>query len=162
METIRKKICTDKLLSHRNGLVPYIKKDDEDTEIKYVSTVSSESNYGSFPCDFTIIDSHMVFDKESGISYRENIEISRNYAAAANVIIFNQITNNFTIDNIVFKNISYQSNNVLNRIVTYSNNGTITNVQFENTTCAGTKVVDSNKTLYFSEESYWGGYITVK
>lgn len=92
----------------------------------------------------------------------ENIEISRNYAAAANVIIFNQITNNFTIDNIVFKNISYQSNNVLNRIVTYSNNGTITNVQFENTTCAGTNVVDSNKTAYFSEESYWGGYITVK
>ncbi len=92
----------------------------------------------------------------------ENIEISRNKAAAANVMIFNQITNNFTIDNVVFKNISYQSNNVLNRIVTYSSTGSISNVIFENTTCGGTKVVDGNKTAYFSEESYWGNYITVK
>ncbi len=92
----------------------------------------------------------------------ENIEISRNYAAAVNVMIWNQISNKFTIDNVVFKNISYKSNSVLNRIVTYSSNGTIANVQFENTTCNGTKVVDSNKTAYFSEESYWGNYITVK
>lgn len=100
------------------------------------------------------------------ISYKnitfENIEISRNKAAAANVIIFTQITNPFTIDSVIFKNISYQSNNVLNRIVTYTDSGTITNVQFENTVCGGTNVVDSNKTAYFSEESYWGGYITVK
>lgn len=92
----------------------------------------------------------------------ENIEISRNKAAAANVLIFSQITNNFIIDNVNFKNISYKSNSVLNRIVTYGANGSISNIIFENTTCGGTKVVDSNKTAYFSEESYWGGYITVK
>lgn len=108
-----------------------------------------------------------VADPNNGaITYRditfENIEISRNKAAAANVMIFNQITNNFTIDNVIFKNVSYQSNAVLNRIVTYNSAGTITNVIFENTTCGGTVVADGNKTLYFSEESYLGNYITVK
>lgn len=92
----------------------------------------------------------------------ENIEVSRNLSSAANVIIFNQIANNFTIDNVNFKNISYKSNNVLNRIVTYSDTGTISNVIFENTTCNGTNVTDGNKTQYFSQESYWGNYITVK
>lgn len=92
----------------------------------------------------------------------ENIEISRNYAAAANVLVFKQISNNFTIDNVTFRNVSYRSNNVLNRINKYGANSSISNVTFENTTCNGTKVVDSNKTAYFSQESYWGGYITVK
>ena len=108
METIRKKICTDKLLSHRNGLVPYIKKDDEDTEIKYVSTVSSESNYGSFPCDFTIIDSHMVFDKESGISYRENVEVSR--LRYLDVISMYSKCNDIVKNGIVLKKIPYAEN----------------------------------------------------
>ncbi len=92
----------------------------------------------------------------------ENIEICRNKAAAANVLVFNQITNSFSIDNVTFKNVTYQSNGVLNRIDKYGANSSISNVIFENTTCNGTKVVDSNKTQYFSEESYWGGYITVK
>lgn len=92
----------------------------------------------------------------------ENIEISRNKAAAANVMIWNQITNNFNIDNVTFKDITYQSNDVKNRIVTYNSAGTIKNVIFENTTCGDIKVVDSNKTMFFSEESYWGNYITVK
>lgn len=77
MEVVRKKICFDKLLSHRNGIVPYILKDNEDTSINYVNTISSQSNYNSFPCDFALIDSHVVFDKETGLSYRENIEVSR-------------------------------------------------------------------------------------
>lgn len=77
MEIIRKKICTDKLLSHRNGIVPYIPKDKDFSGVTYVSTVASESNYGSFPCDFTFIDSHVVFDNETGISYRENNELGR-------------------------------------------------------------------------------------
>ncbi len=90
----------------------------------------------------------------------ENIEISRNKAAAANILIFNQVTNNFNIDNVNFKNISYQSNEVENRIVSYSATGSITNITFENTTCGGTKVVDSNKMSYFTDEAV--NYITVK
>ncbi|MBR3595452.1 MAG: hypothetical protein IKL47_00515 [Clostridia bacterium] len=90
----------------------------------------------------------------------ENIEISRNKAAAANVLIYNQVTNNFVVDNILFKNISYQSNAVENRIVSYSATGSITNVTFENTTCGGTPVVDSNKMNYFTDEAV--NYITVK
>ncbi len=92
----------------------------------------------------------------------ENIEISRHKAAAANVLVFSQITNNFIIDNVNFRNVTYKSNNVLNRIDKYGANSSISNITFENTTCGTTKVVDSNKTSYFSEESYWGGYITVK
>ncbi len=90
----------------------------------------------------------------------ENIEISRNKAAAANILVYNQVTNNFIIDNVLFKNISYQSNAVENRIVTYSATGSITNVTFENTTCGGTQVVDSNKMSYFTDEAV--NYITVK
>lgn len=108
METIRKKICTDKLLSHRNGIVPYIKKDDDNTEINYITTVASDSNYGSFPCDFTFIDSHEAFDKESGISYRENIEISR--LRYLNVISMYSKCNDIVKNGIVLKKIPYAEN----------------------------------------------------
>lgn len=91
----------------------------------------------------------------------ENIEISNNKAAAANVIIFNQV-GNLNISDITFKNISYSSNAVMNHVVTYNSTSTISNVIFENTTCNGANVVDSNKTLYFKEDSYHGNYITVK
>lgn len=90
----------------------------------------------------------------------ENIEISRNYSAAANVLIFNQITNNFTIDNVLFKNISYSSNSVKNQVVTYTSTGSITNVTFEGTVCGGANVVDSNKMNYFTDEAVT--YIEVK
>lgn len=76
MEVIRKKICFDKFLSHRNGLMPYVKKDVNDSSIHYVDSVISNGNYGSFPCDFALIDSSMV-DNGLGVSYRKNTEVSR-------------------------------------------------------------------------------------
>lgn len=93
----------------------------------------------------------------------ENIEIYRNDAAAMNVLIFNGVTN-FTLKNINFRNVSYTSNAVLNRIVNYGgeNSNNSIAVTFEGVNCNGTDVVDGNKTQYFSEESYWGNYITVK
>lgn len=93
----------------------------------------------------------------------ENIDIYRNDAAAMNCIIFSGIKN-FTLKDISFKDISYSSNSVLNRVVNYGGEGSGNSIQatFEGVTCNGNAVVDSNKTAYFSEESYWGGYITVK
>lgn len=100
--------------------------------------------------------------KFSNITF-ENIEIYRNDAAAMNCLIYNGVTN-FTIENVQFRNIIYSSNNVLNRVVDYGGEGSGNSIQttFENVTCNGTKVVDSNKTQYFSEESYHGNYITIK
>lgn len=100
--------------------------------------------------------------KFSNITF-ENIEICRNDAAAMNCLIYNGV-NNFTIENLQFRNISYTSNRVLNRIVNYGGSGSNNSIQavFENIKCGNTNVVDSNKTQYFSEESYHGNYITVK
>lgn len=97
-----------------------------------------------------------------GITF-ENIEICRNDAAAMNCIIFNGISN-FTVKDVLFKNITYKSYNVLNRIVNYGGDGSNNSIAatFEGCTADGINIVDSNKTLFFSEESYWGNYITVK
>ena len=76
METIRKKICFDKFLSHRNGLMPYVKKDIDDSSIYYVDSIIASGNYGSFPCDFALIDSSMK-DNGLGATYRQNTELSR-------------------------------------------------------------------------------------
>lgn len=76
MEIIRKKICLDKFLSHRNGLMPYVKKDVGDSSIHYVDSAIASGNYGSFPCDFVLVDSSM-YDNGLGVRYRKNTELSR-------------------------------------------------------------------------------------
>lgn len=77
METIRKKICLDEFLSHRPGLMPYIKKDDEDQGIQYIDTITSESNYGGFPCDFALISRVKRIDENTGLSVVDEEELSR-------------------------------------------------------------------------------------
>ena len=77
METIRKKICFDRLISHRNGISPYVSKDSDDVNIKYVTDITSDSNYGSFPCDFVLNSSIYYTDPETGLNTRKNDEISR-------------------------------------------------------------------------------------
>lgn len=77
METIRKKICVDNFLSHRPGVMPYIKKDSYDNSITYIEGTEDNSNYGNFACDFVLIDSSLVYDSDTGLSYRENTELSR-------------------------------------------------------------------------------------
>lgn len=77
METIRKKVCFDRLVSHRNGISPYVSKDSDDVNIKYVTDITSESNYGSFPCDFVLNNSIYYTDPETGLNTRKSDEISR-------------------------------------------------------------------------------------
>lgn len=48
MEIIRKTICSDDYRSHVNGLVPYIKYNDDDNEIQQEDMLD---NYGHFVCD---------------------------------------------------------------------------------------------------------------
>lgn len=76
METIRKKICLDDFLSHRPGIMPYCKKNDENGDIINVNSVCGESNYGSFVCDFVLIDSLYITDS-NGITSRKNTELDR-------------------------------------------------------------------------------------
>lgn len=77
METIRKKICFDRFVSHRNGISPYISKDTDDVSIKYITDVTSDSNYGSFPCDFVLNRSNYDYDSETDLYLRKDTEISR-------------------------------------------------------------------------------------
>ena len=73
METIRKKICLDDFLSHRPGIMPYCEKDSENSDIIYINSVGAESNYGSFVCDFVLIDSFYNTDS-TGLTSRKNTE----------------------------------------------------------------------------------------
>lgn len=77
METIRKKICLDEFLSHRPGIMPYIKKDDDNHEIQYVDTITSDSNYGQFPCDFVLMSVTKRADLNTGLNYTDEKELSR-------------------------------------------------------------------------------------
>ena len=77
METIRKKICLEPLISRRPGIMPYVKSDIEDMDINYVDTVTTESNYGGFPCDFVLVNSYVETDSFTNLSYRKNIELDR-------------------------------------------------------------------------------------
>lgn len=76
METIRKKICLDDFLSHRPGIMPYCEKDSENSDIIYINSVGAESNYGSFVCDFVLIDSFYHTDS-TGLTSRKNTELDR-------------------------------------------------------------------------------------
>ena len=110
METIRKKICFDKLISHRNGITPYISKDTDDIEIKYVTTISSESNYGSFPCDFVLNRSEYYMDTETGLNTRKNTEISR--LKYLDVLRWYNDVNEFVKEGKILKRIPYDYENV--------------------------------------------------
>lgn len=77
MEIVRKKICLDEFLSHRQGLVPYIKKNDEDQGIQYINTITSNSNYGGFPCDFALMSRNKKIDENTGLSIFDDKELSR-------------------------------------------------------------------------------------
>ena len=77
METIRKKICFDKSLSHRNGLVPFFEKDSENGDIVYVTGGNTNGNYGNFACDFVLIDAKTIIDGGTGLEYMKKNEISR-------------------------------------------------------------------------------------
>ncbi len=91
----------------------------------------------------------------------ENIEISRNKSAAINVLIFDSIYN-LTIKDITFRNIKYNNSGINNHIVNYGNSSGISNVTFDTVKCSGTLLEDANKTTYFKENSYHGGYINFK
>jgi hypothetical protein len=57
--------------------MPYVKSDIEDMDINYVDTVTTESNYGGFPCDFVLVNSYVETDSFTNLSYRKNIELDR-------------------------------------------------------------------------------------
>lgn len=107
-------------------------------------------------CDGEASVAHTI----SNITF-DNIEISRNKAAAINVIVFRQIYN-LTVKDVYFNNITYKDATIKNHVVNYGNSCSISNVSFDKVYCNGTLLADSNKTVYFKEESYHGNYITIK
>ncbi len=91
----------------------------------------------------------------------DNIEICRNDARAINVVVFGEKefpTKTVTINNITFRNIRYKGASQL-LIDKYNPRTTITDVTFSDVFCNGTLLTDSNKTTYFIDKSYDGGYI---
>lgn len=77
MEIIRKKICFDKSLSHRNGLVPFYEKESENHELKYVTGGDENGNYGSFACDFVLISATTITNGNLNIDEMVKEELSR-------------------------------------------------------------------------------------
>ena len=77
MEIIRKKICFDKSLSHRNGLVPFFEKDGYGDELTYVTGGNENGNYGNFACDFVLISAVTETNENTGIDYIFKKEISK-------------------------------------------------------------------------------------
>jgi hypothetical protein len=110
METIRKKICFDRLISHRNGISPYVSKGSNDVNVKYVTDITSESNYGSFPCDFVLNSSIYYTDEETGLNTRKNTEISR--LRYADVLRWYNNVNNIIRQGEFLKRIDYNYENV--------------------------------------------------
>ncbi len=91
----------------------------------------------------------------------DNILMCRNDGRAINVITFTQIANSISVRDITFRNISYASNNEKILVVNYAPSGTISNVKFENVKCNNVLITDGNKSTYFEDESYNGGYINI-
>ncbi len=94
----------------------------------------------------------------------ENIEICRNRSSAMNCLIFDKV-NNFTVDGLTFRNISFERMNqvvyedkyvnsvsTINRFTQTENGTVIRNVVIENILCGDTKVTDQNYTNYFNPE----------
>lgn len=77
MEVIRKKICFDRYLSHRDGLMPYYEKDKDDSNIVFVEQGSENGNYGNFTCDFAVLNSETVIDEITGLYTFRITELSR-------------------------------------------------------------------------------------
>ena len=111
METIRKKICFDKLISHRNGISPYVSKGIDDVNVKYVTDITSKSNYGSFPCDFVLNSSIYYTDEETGLNTRKNTEISR--LRYSDVLRWYNEVNNIIRQGEFLKRIDYNYENVI-------------------------------------------------
>ena len=102
--------------------------------------------------------SNIVFD---------GIEICRNDAAAMHALIYDGV-NNYTIDGIKFRNVSYEKLNsmeggkALNVINTFSAGASIeTNAVVENIVCGGTRITQDNFSQYFDYNTlhYCGGVI---
>lgn len=92
----------------------------------------------------------------------ENIEICRNRSSAMNCVVFENV-NNFTVDGLTFRNISFEQMNqveyddeyvnsvsTINRFTQTENGTVIRNVVIENILCGNTKVTDQNYTSYFN------------
>lgn len=77
METIRKKICFDKALSHRNGLAPFYAKESDNPEIVYVTGGNENGNYGNFACDFALVNAISKTNPNTGLDEMEKVELSR-------------------------------------------------------------------------------------
>ena len=77
MEVVRKRICFDKSLSHRNGLVPFYEKDSDETEMVYVTGGNENGNYGNFACDFVLISASSKTNPITGLDEMTKVEISR-------------------------------------------------------------------------------------
>ena len=77
MEIIRKKICFDKSLSHRNGLVPFYTKGVDNSEMVYVTGGNENGNYGNFACDFVLINAFSKTNPNTGLDEMEKVELSR-------------------------------------------------------------------------------------
>ncbi len=97
----------------------------------------------------------------------DGIEICRNDAAAMHAIIYDGV-NNYTIDGVKFKNISYEKLNTMegskafNVINTFSAGAVIEqNAVVENIVCGGTRITKDNFSQYFDFNTlhYCGGVI---
>ena len=74
MDTTRKQVNIDGILSHRNGIMPYIRVGEN--EINFVETISSEGNYGHFVCDFVLV-SGGTYSNGLGVDIRKEAELHR-------------------------------------------------------------------------------------
>lgn len=75
MDTTRKKINIDSVLSHKNGIMPYISQGDSD--ITFVETIGAEGDYGKFVCDFVLVSAYTYTNYDLDISVRKEVEVSR-------------------------------------------------------------------------------------
>lgn len=112
METIRKKICFDKLLSRKNGIMPYIKKDSDDNSINYVVSNASKGNYGSFPCDFVLVKYYPYIDEATNIEIYKKQELYR--LRYLDVISWYNDCLNIVKEGKIFKRIQYTSSEITN------------------------------------------------
>ena len=77
MDIVRKKICFDKFISHRDGIMPYYKKNGNDSDISYVTEENKDNNYGNFASDYVLINETIRVDELSGLEVIEKNELAR-------------------------------------------------------------------------------------
>lgn len=117
METVRKSICIDESRSHRNGLLPFVPFDEQDSKICEVSPGLENGNYGQYVCDFVFCsawtETLSLGEGSKGITIRKEKEVSRlkyldamrRYNYTHDKILNGIIVKKVTVDNIISQRI---------------------------------------------------------